>query len=290
MRTTLKKLFSRKKDSEIEEKLFYSQTKGQAAVEYLMTYGWMLLAVATIGTTAFQMMGTECVPTETGFEGQDVQIDDFGVDADNDFQLAISNRGAETVEISEIMLQPEGTEEVDEWDEIDSEVDEINPGQTVSLTIEEGGYTTDENSCMEIDTELVYDTGPLENLQSSGTIIAPVDRVPREELEDFVEIESLDGESIEEDQDIDVRVQKNTDDLEDAEVFIDGDLEGTTDDDGILTLTSDNWDTGEEDEEEYDIEAQDPDPESELSDLFTLTVFETVEIPEPPEISSAEAN
>ena len=52
---------------------------GQSAIEYLMTYGWMLLVVAITGSTIFAVASDQSVESISGFTGSDVQINDFGV-------------------------------------------------------------------------------------------------------------------------------------------------------------------------------------------------------------------
>lgn len=49
--------------------------KGQSAIEYLMTYGWMLLVVAVVGATVFSVTQGRSVSSVSGFTGSDVGLD-----------------------------------------------------------------------------------------------------------------------------------------------------------------------------------------------------------------------
>ena len=74
--------------------------KGQSAIEYLMTYGWMLLVVAIVGGAVFSVVQSQSVESVSGFTGGDVTVDDFGVTSDGGLQVSMRNTGSETVEIN----------------------------------------------------------------------------------------------------------------------------------------------------------------------------------------------
>jgi hypothetical protein len=42
------------------EKAFTEEEKGQSAIEYLTTYGWMLLAVSAAASVTYTQIGTSC--------------------------------------------------------------------------------------------------------------------------------------------------------------------------------------------------------------------------------------
>ena len=56
----------------------YRGLSGQSAIEYLMTYGWMLLVVAIVGGSVFSVFNQENLETVSGFQGDDVLVDNFG--------------------------------------------------------------------------------------------------------------------------------------------------------------------------------------------------------------------
>ena len=153
-----------------QDNIFYNSRnrKAQAAIEYLMTYGWMLLAVGILGTTAYTTLGVGCVPTVTGFEGDAATVEDFGVDTEGEFQLLLENNAREEIQIQKIT------------------VNMTNRGQAVSTTtvpIESGrqeaeligeGFATTEEECNTLEVELEYDREPLQDVTATGTIEAPI--------------------------------------------------------------------------------------------------------------------
>ena len=246
-----------------KEYKFYSERNlpGQAAIEYLMTYGWMLVAVATIGTATFQTMGFECVPNVSGFEGEDLQVEDFGVDADNNYQIALANQGRNTVTLDLATIEEETSGEIDEEDFEEGEL-EIDPGGEVALEFEEGHWETNQDICRTTEISLSYDVEPLEDLQSTGEAVGPIERVPLDELADMVEIveENTMDEEIPEDTDLEVGVEVSGEPEEGLEVYFDSDEpEGTTDSNGEFTLDSSNYIYEEGEDNEYSILVLDPD-------------------------------
>ena len=135
--------------------------KGQSAIEYLMTYGWMLLVVAVVGGAIFAVVGDQSVESVSGFSGGDVLVDDFGVTSNGNLQLILRNSAGESVEVTGIEVSENGN--TAEW----SNTQSVGVGSTESVTlnsVEEGqGVST-------LDVEIFYDVGGLENLGVSGTI------------------------------------------------------------------------------------------------------------------------
>jgi hypothetical protein len=65
--------------------------KGQSAIEYLTTYGWMLLVAAIVGVTVFAIIGDDkSLQKVTGFKGEEVQIEDAQLSDDG--KLAVEVR------------------------------------------------------------------------------------------------------------------------------------------------------------------------------------------------------
>jgi len=149
---------------------YFSKTKGQSAIEYLMTYGWMLLVVAIVGGAIFATVQGQCTQNTSGFTGADLQIDNFGVDGNDQLQMEIRNAGSDS-----LTLDPDqddtlliDTEEVslDGADEI-----EIGVGGTETVTTEEGEDAfTSSDGCENLDVEINYDMGDLDNQVVDGTL------------------------------------------------------------------------------------------------------------------------
>jgi hypothetical protein len=135
--------------------------KGQSAIEYLMTYGWMLLVVAIVGGAIFSVVQSQSVESVSGFSGGDVTVDDFGVTSDGNLQLILRNSAGESVEVTGIEISGNGN--TAEWSDSQS----IGVGETGSVTlnsVEEG------DGANSLDVEVFYDIGGLQNLGVSGSI------------------------------------------------------------------------------------------------------------------------
>ena len=139
---------------------FSLESKGQSAIEYLMTYGWMLLVVAIVGGAVFSMVGEQNIENVQGFDSQDVNIGDFGVSTQNGLMFSINDPLGQT-SIKEITISDTDTANVSyQVSHSPSEEDVVNlPGIIPS---DEGG---------ELEVEVTYDSGSLENLTTSGTVI-----------------------------------------------------------------------------------------------------------------------
>lgn len=71
------------------------RVRGQSAIEYLMTYGWMLLVAATIGAVSFTVFGLGDFEGFSGFGNNNLVLEDFGVTSNDSLQLVLGNVGAE---------------------------------------------------------------------------------------------------------------------------------------------------------------------------------------------------
>jgi hypothetical protein len=79
--------------------------KGQSAIEYLMTYGWMLLVVALIGGAVFSLVQGQAIESVSGFTGTEVSINDFGMNSDDELMLSIRNTAADRVKVKAVELE-----------------------------------------------------------------------------------------------------------------------------------------------------------------------------------------
>jgi hypothetical protein len=68
----------------------FSKSKGQSAIEYLMTYGWMLLVVAIVGGAIFSTVRGQCITGVTGIGPQeDLMVENHGVDQSGNLQMTL---------------------------------------------------------------------------------------------------------------------------------------------------------------------------------------------------------
>ncbi len=153
-----------------------SMRKGQSAIEYLTTYGWMLLVVAIVGGAIFTTVQNQSqAQTSSGLSTADVRIDDFGYDNQNDvFKMDVRGAGQEQVENVNITLYQQDT---DSSDTANSEPT-IAVGDTE--TVQFDSITNSENTNT-FDVQIRYDVGGLENLEVNGSLtgrLSHVDELP----------------------------------------------------------------------------------------------------------------
>jgi len=134
-----------------------------------MTYGWMLLVVAVVGGAVFSVAGGQNMESVSGFVGEDVLIDDLGVNNFGELQLVLRNGGAEKIELNQIVVSRDGEETVWKPSEEYAELEVADTQVATFLQVEEG------DSADTLDVELNYDQAGLENLTSSGTVSGSFD-------------------------------------------------------------------------------------------------------------------
>jgi len=145
--------------------MFMRYLKGQSAIEYLMTYGWMLLVVSVVGGAIFATVNQQGVESTSGFTGEDVMVvDQFGANSYDELEMVLRNGGAEKIEMNEVRVSDGENTAVWKPQREKREL-EVGGSQVATfLQVEEGGETSS------LDVELNYDMGGLENLESRGSI------------------------------------------------------------------------------------------------------------------------
>ena len=137
--------------------------KGQSAIEYLATYGWMLLVVAIVGGSIFTtVQDSSRIQSTSGLANADVQIENFGVTS-NGLETEIRAATAEQVENVNLSLIDRDTGEV----VYSSEEATIPVGYTETVSFPDVGRSEDTNT---YGVEINYDKGGLEGLTVEGTI------------------------------------------------------------------------------------------------------------------------
>ena len=133
---------------------------GQSAIEYLMTYGWMLLVVAVVGGAVFSMVGEQSIESIQGFNDNRIHAADFGL-TDSSLQINVGASGADNVVLKEVKLS-------DSSNNVSIPLNhEISAGQNSVLNLP---HLTQSNEVNNVKIDLVYDTGSLQNITSSGTV------------------------------------------------------------------------------------------------------------------------
>lgn len=83
--------------------------KAQAALEYLMTYGWAILIIAIVAAALYYMnvFGGACSPSATGFPpsgGVTILTGEFLVNADGSGEIIVRNNAGQTVTIQNTVV------------------------------------------------------------------------------------------------------------------------------------------------------------------------------------------
>ena len=137
---------------------------GQSAIEYLMTYGWMLLVVAVVGGAIFATVGDQGVESTSGFDG-DVQVDDFGVSDQDELGLEVRDGSGQGITVSKVNVSDPDT---GQW--IYKEFTGENSIGVGSSKVFELPNVTRSDSANELDVEVIYDSEGLSNLSEEGTV------------------------------------------------------------------------------------------------------------------------
>jgi len=138
----------------------HSKLKAQSAIEYLMTYGWMLLVVAIVGGAIFSMVGDQSIENVSGFNSNEVSVNEFGM-ASSGLQINIEAAGADSAILKEVKLE-------DSDRDVNIPLNEdIKPGSNVVLNLPIFKTAEGSNSA---NIELIYDTGGLENISTKGQV------------------------------------------------------------------------------------------------------------------------
>lgn len=143
----------------------YRGLSGQSAIEYLMTYGWMLLVVAVTGGAIFATVGGQNLESTSGFTGSDVQIDNFGLTDNDDLQLEMRDSTGEGSTVTAINITDQSSGEFI-YKEYSSN-NEINVGESEIFNLPN---VTESDGSNTLRVQVIYSSGGLENMEVSGTI------------------------------------------------------------------------------------------------------------------------
>ena len=152
----------------------FDKTKGQSAIEYLMTYGWMLLVVAIVGGAIFATVQGQCTQSTSGYSGGDVLVENFGTDGDGNLQMEIRNGGSDTLEINEVEIENNGGDSITTDGDLDMSDSDFSVGvsssNTLTLEHESDSLFEPSDGCNDFDIEFNYDQGSLEDQVTSGSL------------------------------------------------------------------------------------------------------------------------
>jgi hypothetical protein len=141
------------------------RSKGQSAIEYLTTYGWMLLVVAVIGGAFYALTQGQCQETVSSQFDNSLTVTDFGLNTENNMDIMLRNTYNEPITVHEVTISQ------------DSGNRSIQPGAFLSVSekepVELEGFRQ-VNGCNTLDLRVKYSAGSLENITTEGSLTAPI--------------------------------------------------------------------------------------------------------------------
>ncbi|MFB6175388.1 MAG: hypothetical protein ABEJ87_05470 [Candidatus Nanohalobium sp.] len=143
--------------------------KGQSAIEYLMSYGWMLLVVAIIGGAIYTTVGGRCVTSTSGFSSTDVRVADFGTTGSGELRFNLRNAHPEPIEITNISV----TSETSGQTVSSGDLTRI-PALGTSTAPVSDVYFQEANGCNVIQVQITYDSGGIENQIVTGQFTSKI--------------------------------------------------------------------------------------------------------------------
>lgn len=153
---------------------FGNERKGQSAIEYLTTYGWMLLVVAIVGGAIFTTVQNQSnLQTVSGFSGSSVGINTFALTGNGELAMEITAKGSEPVKITGVSINNPSIDGVD-GKASNSSVDTsyIPLGESKQVTIPN---VSEGDSSSQYDVKIDYSTRSLSGLQASGALSGSFD-------------------------------------------------------------------------------------------------------------------
>lgn len=152
--------------------VFHNSLKGQSAIEYLTTYGWMLIVVAVAGGTVFTTIQNNSeVKKSSGFVGSNIEVEDFGITSSGDLKMVLRAAASDDVEVSKVKLSDEDNPNLKA---VNSSQMSIPVAQTDVVSLDNVQKSENSNT---YEVTVTYDVGNLENLQTQGTITGPIEIV-----------------------------------------------------------------------------------------------------------------
>ncbi|MFB6147494.1 MAG: hypothetical protein ABEJ66_01280 [Candidatus Nanohaloarchaea archaeon] len=142
----------------------FQRQKGQSAIEYLMTYGWMLLVVAIVGGAIFATVQGQCSKNSSFPAGADVSVDSFAA-TDSNLQVVFRNDASEQLNITNVVIRTEDGTQVAQ----NSTSMILNVGETKLKTF---GSIVSGDACNTYEVEVTYNRGEITGAETTGSITA----------------------------------------------------------------------------------------------------------------------
>jgi len=139
--------------------------KGQSAIEYLATYGWMILAVSVVSGVAYTSIQTSCTRSSSDFYTDAIKINDFGLDGEDNLLLSVENSRYQEIQFKTVNVTID--------DENKTEKSNLNLSSSEQGQIKIAGFQST-SGCNTIEVGINFDRGNLTNQDVTGIIRAPI--------------------------------------------------------------------------------------------------------------------
>lgn len=137
--------------------------KGQSSIEYMTTYGWMLVVVA-IATGIFYtnyVPEKQCRQRMTNEMANQLQVADMATDSQGDLTLLVRNLGAHKATVKQIKASNGGNTTV-----LDTNVS-MDPVEEKVFRI---NGTVNTESCNEVDLRITFNSSEIGEVVDEGTV------------------------------------------------------------------------------------------------------------------------
>ncbi len=148
-----------------------SDRKGQAATEFLMTYGWAILAIVIVAAVLWNMgvfrgQCAKTAPVQVFGSGEQIQVSDWALDTGNRLTMSLKNLAGNDISITGGNLYvPQGT-----LNGTNNTAATLIAGGDIIYTITGAGGGTSGN-CFTADVNMTYTvTGGVQDHAIKGTI------------------------------------------------------------------------------------------------------------------------
>ena len=136
--------------------------KAQSGIEYLVTYGWMIIAIGVIGGGLYQYSGSGCNVEVSGLQGSNIVTEDVAINSENQLSLAFRSSSNRQITIRQV--------KADNGSLVQLRNMILEPGETRAYKVANTNSTED---CSTMDIEVTYDIGPVNSQKVYGQLRAP---------------------------------------------------------------------------------------------------------------------
>jgi len=157
---------------------------GQSSIEYLTTYGWMVLAVSIAGAALYPTVDMGCnIQIDGNTRTADIKVEQAGVTSDGRFEVVLDSGSRQEIIVESLEMKGSS----DELKVVQPQ--KISPGGEIVYPV---GQVERTSSCQEYTINVKFDKGPLKNQNIQLGLEGSLNLV-----ETFTSLLEITGDSIE---------------------------------------------------------------------------------------------